>query len=423
MSDKKLNKFNLQEVRETLANKGGQEYWRSMDQVAQTPEFEAWVEDEFPNRSSILQIDRRDFIKFMGASMMLAGMAGCRSMFLPTEKIVPYVNKPEDIIPGKALRFATVFTHNQSALGVLVTSYEGRPVKIEGNPSHPNSMGATDHFAQATILDLYDPDRSREVFKKNLPSSWDVLLREARGAMDATDKGKGIFILTESVLSPTLAAELSGLQKAFPAAAVVQYDAVNQDNVLEGSNIARGARLHPRYDLGGVDVIASFDGDFIQSMPENVRMSREFSDKRKTVEMNRLYVVESSPSLTGAMADHRRAVKPSQIEANLRALAQRLGVAGIESGAAKVDARFIAAMASDLGSAAKKVVIVGASASVASHAIAHAINEALSGSVTYHAPVVRQDASQIDALRGLTKAINAGQVGVLVVLGGHPTFD
>ncbi|MBL8047125.1 MAG: TAT-variant-translocated molybdopterin oxidoreductase [Chthonomonas sp.] len=422
MADTKNQGFDIAAVREKLAKKSGPEYWRSFEEVAETPEFHAWVEDEFPNRSSLLDINRRDLIKFMGASMMLAGLAGCRSLVLPTEKVVPYVTKPEDIIPGRPLQFATVLGHNQSALGVLVTSYEGRPVKVEGNPNHPQSKGRSSSFAQAAILDMYDPDRAREVHKKNFPSTWDQLGRDADAAFTAAAKdGKAIVILTETIVSPTLKSQITRFQAKYPNAEVMQYDAVSPDNMLEGNRMALGQPALTVPSLDGAEVILAVDADLFGDMPDSVRLASEFAAGRGLENTNRLYAIESTPTLAGAMADHRRAAKPSLVEAYLEALHTAI-LGGSGSAPTGVDAAFVAKVAADLKGAGKAVVVAGFSVSAAGHAHVAHINDALSG-VQYQAPLMPQPGSQLAGLRKLTQQAAKGEVGALVILGGDPVYN
>src|SRR5690349_8332519 len=175
MDNEKIEKLDLEAVRERLASAEGPEYWRGLEEIAETEEFRQWLDDEFPNRSTLLQINRRELLKYMGAGMALAGLSGCR--FMPQEKIVPYVKQPEELVPGKPLWFATAFTQGGYAKGVLARSNEGRPTKIEGNPSHPASLGSTDVFMQTSIHDLYDPERSRNVTQNGGPSSWEDFLK------------------------------------------------------------------------------------------------------------------------------------------------------------------------------------------------------------------------------------------------------
>ena len=238
-------KLNLNAIRAKLDGKRGEAYFKSLEDVAETPEFQSWIEDEFPNRSSLMEVDRRDFLKVMGASMALAGLAGCRSLVLPNDEAVPYVTAPEDITPGKALWFATAIPHNGSSLGVLVESHEGRPTKIEGNPDHASSKGKTDSFAQAELLNLYDPGRMVFCKKGELESTWEIALRDLRGLVDEHKKngGKGFAVLTEPITSRALKTQLMGLKAQMPGMQIHQYSAVTSDSAVEGSAIAFGQRL------------------------------------------------------------------------------------------------------------------------------------------------------------------------------------
>lgn len=420
-------KLNLNAIRAKLDGKRGEAYFKSLEDVAETPEFQSWIEDEFPNRSSLMEVDRRDFLKVMGASMALAGLAGCRSLVLPNDEAVPYVTAPEDITPGKALWFATAIPHNGSSLGVLVESHEGRPTKIEGNPDHASSKGKTDSFAQAELLNLYDPGRMVFCKKGELESTWEIALRDLRGLVDEHKKngGKGFAVLTEPITSRALKTQLMGLKAQMPGMQIHQYSAVTSDSAVEGSAIAFGQRLHPVYDLSQADVIVSFDADFMHSMPESVRMTGEFSKRRDpdAGTMNRLYAVESTPSLVGAAADHRFAMKPSEVDATLRALAEANGLAGTAKGKAKPDGEAVKAIQRELDGGKRVVFLAGPSLSADCHALVAGLNAAMNAPAAYRAPLMDQGMSQVESLRGLVKNLVSGEVDVLLILGGNPVFD
>ena len=418
-------------LRAQLSEKSGQEYWRSLEEVSNTPEFQRWVEDEFPNRRTLADLDRRDFLKFMGASLMFAGLAGCRAVRLPTEQVAPYAFMPEDSVAGQPLQFASAFAHNGTAIGVLVKSYDGRPGKIEGNPNHPQSLGATDAITQAAILDFYDPERARDVAKGTAPSSWEVFLRESRAALEfqARTKGAGLRVLTDGITSLTTAAQLAEMQAKFPLMRVTQYCASGPENELEAARSLFGKPALPVYNLGSAKVVLSLDGDFLGSMPESVRMSGEFMSGRKingkdVAEYNRLYSIESSPTITGAAADHRKAVKTSVVEAYARKIAVAMGIPAPISSGGTIDGAFVSAIAQDLRNGG--VVVAGPEASVATHMLAYAINArigAVGKFVTYHNPVVSSGVSQLEGLRNLVDELTAGQVEVLLILGGNPAYD
>jgi molybdopterin-containing oxidoreductase family iron-sulfur binding subunit len=266
--------------------------------------------------------ERREFLKFMGASLALAGVgASCTRQ--PEEKIYPYSKSPEKTIPGKPSYFATSMPWSRGAIGLIVESHGGRPTKIEGNPDHPASLGATDAFSQAAILGLYDPDRSKAIKRRGRIATWDDFLTELKAALtaQAAKRGAGLRILTETVTSPTLATQLQEVQKLYPQVKWHQWDPVNADNVRRGLRMSQARR----YLFGRAQVIVAIDADFLGSGPDAVRATREIASRRKVRDgssaMNRLYVVETTPSVTGAMADHRLALKTSEIELFARALA------------------------------------------------------------------------------------------------------
>src|SRR3954453_109311 len=249
--------LDLPALRARLAGEGGPRYWRSLEELAETPEFLAYLRREFPDQAG-QRADgpsRRTFLKLMGASLALAGVAGCESQ--PAEKIVPYVRLPEQIVPGKPLYFATQVPLSGYATGVLVESHMGRPTMIEGNPNHPDSLGAIDPMTQAAVLTLYDPDRSRAITRRGLITPWDNFLREAAGVIDAqrARKGAGLRILTETVTSPTLARQLRTLRDDSPEAKWPQYEPAGGDNTRAGSRLAFGEDVAVRYHLDRADVI------------------------------------------------------------------------------------------------------------------------------------------------------------------------
>ena len=213
------------------------EYWRSLDERARTPEFERWLHAEFPAAAEewVSEIHRRDFLRLMGASAALAGLGACTKQ--PLEKIAPYVKQPEQIVPGKPLHFATATTFAGYAQGIVVTSHEGRPTKIEGNPEHPASLGATTVWAQADVVDLYDPDRAQAVTKAGQISTWDDFLQELNVGLEVQQQtgGSGLRILTQTVTSPTLGRQLADLAKKFPNARWHQWDPMTRENAQSAS--------------------------------------------------------------------------------------------------------------------------------------------------------------------------------------------
>ncbi|MFI5387644.1 MAG: TAT-variant-translocated molybdopterin oxidoreductase, partial [Fimbriimonadales bacterium] len=299
MESKEPKRLDLDAVRAKLAGKHGRKYWRGLEEVAETEEFGNWLGDEFPHRSTLLQMDRRSLLKFMGASMALAGLSGCRGVFLDEEKVVPYVKQPEELVPGKPLYYATAVPLSGYGVGVLVESREGRPIKIEGNADHPESQGATSAILQAEILNFYDPDRSQNVMYDGEISTWDVFRAEA-GKMLAEQKakgGSGLRILTETLSSPTLAEQIKGLLAKYPSAKWYQYDPCGRDGAKAAAVKAFGKPVDTIYDLKKAKVIVSLDSDFLMEGPGSLRYARDFADGRRVMgdktDMNRLYALES----------------------------------------------------------------------------------------------------------------------------------
>src|SRR5882672_689590 len=299
------------------AERTGPEYWRSLEELAGSEDFQQALHREFPKGASewVDSVSRRGFLKVMGASLGLAGMTGC--VRLPLEPIVPYVRQPENVIPGRPMFYATATTLGGYASPVLVESHLGRPTKVEGNDLHPASLGGTDIFAQASILGMYDPDRSQSVMSMGDQRSWQAFLGAIRGPLSAQKvlQGAGIRILTPTISSPTLADQLRNFLKSYPQAKWHVYEPVNRDNVLEGAKMAFGQPVETRYDLENADVIVSLDADFLYAgFPGNVRYIRDFAKRRNPDgNMNRLYVIESTMTSTGAKADHRLPVTASEI--------------------------------------------------------------------------------------------------------------
>jgi len=421
--------------------KSGPEYWRSLEELAGSPAFQEALHREFPKGAAewVDSVSRRGFLKVMGASMALAGMTGC--VRLPLEPIVPYVRQPEDVIPGRPMFYATAMTLGGYASPLLVESHLGRPTKIEGNDQHPASLGGTDIFAQASILGLYDPDRSQSVMELGDQRSWQAFINAIRGPLSAQKalQGAGIRILTPTISSPTLADQLRNFLKIYPQAKWHVYEPVNRDNVLEGAKLAFGQPVETRYDFGKADVIVSLDADFLYAgFPGNVRYIRDFAKRRNPDgNMNRLYVVESTPTTTGAKADHRLPMRAVDIEDFVRGLSLLLtwnlnggGVStGLDPSASwNADERAVAiGLVRDLAvHRGSSVVIPGDHQSPWVHAIAHAINRELGNvdkTVFYTEPVDANPVNQSQSIETLIADIHGGGVDLLVIVGGNPAYD
>jgi MoCo/4Fe-4S cofactor protein with predicted Tat translocation signal len=422
-------------LRDASRGAQGPRYWRGLEELADTPEFRNHLENEFPHgpNDPDTKFDRRDLLKVMAASAAFAGLSGCTK--LPTQKIVPYVRQPEEIVPGKPLFYATATTLGGVATGILVESHMGRPTKIEGNPDHPGSLGAADSFSQASILGLYDPDRSQAEIHDGRIGSWAAFqdeLATALGAEKGTG-GAGVRLLTGTVTSPTLGDQINTFLKAYPSAKWVQYESVTRDNVREGAKLAFGEYVNTVYRVDQADVIVALDSDFLTSGPGCVRYARDFAKKRRVErpesKMNRLYAVESTPTNTGAMADHIVRMRASDIEGFARALAQALGISGVAgpSSAPNVPANWIPALARDLKQRpGATLVVAGDQQPPFVHVLAHAMNQALgnvSKTVYYTDPIETSLANQWDSIGQLAADIRAGSVTTLLIVGCNPAYD
>lgn len=420
-------------LREKLASQQGPAYWRSLGELAETEEFKEFLEKEFPRQAAPLEggLDRRDFLKLLGASLALAGLSACARPPLPEEKIVPYVRAPAEVTPGKPLFYATAVTYGGFAEGVLAESHQGRPTKLEGNPDHPASRGATGASTQAEVLSLYDPDRSSAVRERGQERGWDDFVAALQAAVQGLEGGEGLAVLTEHVTSPTLASQLRQVQATFPQAAWYQWDPLHPDNEVAGMRLAFGADVRPVYDLTRADVIVSLGADFLDRGPGRLAYARDFAQRRRVLRadaaMNRLYQLESSPSPTGVVADHRVALKPSEVAAAAATVAARLGVqAPAAQAPAGLSTALLDAMVADLQAAgANAVVIAGHEQPPVVHALAAAINAALGAvgtTVTYVESPSARPAVHVEEIAALTQAMRSGAVRALLILGGNPVY-
>jgi molybdopterin-containing oxidoreductase family iron-sulfur binding subunit len=424
------SKRNFALMRDKILSEGGKQYWRSIDEYVDSPEFEEFVKREYPVHSEDwnTSFSRRNFVKLMGATLAFAGLSGC--VIQPAEKIVPYVRTTPDMLPGVPLFFATAMSIGGHATGLLAKSYEGRPVKLEGNPEHPGSNGSTHVFAQAALLDMYDPDRSQEVQFRGTPKSWQNFMTSIRSAIEENrvDGGGGIRFLTPTVTSPTLIDQFRRLRAELPNFRWYQYEPVNNDNAMAGARMAFGSPVHSVYRFDQAERILSLDADIFSGtnpryMGDTIA-GRRVNEQRH--EMNRMYVVETTVSLMGAKADHRLAVKPSQMPEIAKAIAAALGVGGATSTYSQ-NGSWISAMAKDLMEhRGRSLVVAGDNQPPIVHALAHAMNGALGNvgtTVTYTDPLAVSERTQIEGLRELVTDIDAGRVKMLVIMGGNPTYN
>ena len=428
--------ISLDAIRDKLSRSQGSQYWRSLEELSNTTTFQELLHREFPAQASEWNdpVGRRNFLKLMGASLALAGLTACTRQ--PNETIAPYVRQPEQMVPGKPLYYATAMEMGGSATGLLVESHEGRPTKIEGNPDHPASLGATDIFAQASVLTLYDPDRSQTLTQIGEITAWSAFLGAIRPLVTAQRglQGAGLRILTETVVSPTLADQLQKLLTALPRAKWHQYDGAGRGNANEGARLALGQYVNTIYQFDKADVVLSLDADFLSCGPGNLRYARDFISRRRLLEgqteMNRLYVVESQLTSTGAKADNRLAVRPSEVETFARAVAMMVGAQTGGSNAQLLGDRlskWSEAVARDLKQhGGSSIVIAGEYQPPIVHALAHAMNSALGNvgkTVLYTDPVEARPENQIQSIQELAQDLDSGQIDLLVILGGNPVYN
>src|SRR6201996_1803582 len=408
--------------------------WQGLDHAAARPGFDRRIEQEFPAQASewVDPVSRRGFMKLMGASMAMAGLAGCTKQ--PDEPIYPYVKAPEDLILGKPNYFATVFPFSTGALPLLVKSDAYRPIKVDGNPEHPMSMGGSDPLSQASLLGLYDPDRSQHVLYHLETSSFANFQAGLVRDLASMPGGQGLYILSATITSPTLAAQWKAALTRLPQAKLVQYDPVNRDSARRASKAAFGDFYDARYQLDKADVILSLDADFLSGIthPGFVKLSHDYANRRKlmdpSIEMNRLYAVESMPTTTGFKADHRLKLKASRGGACPRAISAAVGAgsSGSSGGWTGEQQAFIAALAADLkANAGKCVVIPGEQQSPAVHLAAIALNQALGNvgkTVVYTETVNPMPSIQGEDIVTLVNDIKAGKVDWLLILNANPVY-
>jgi len=417
----------LVQIRERLKGVRGKKYWRSVDELANTPEFQAAVEKEFPGSPHAWgdEVSRRGFLKFMGASAALAGLAGCTKQ--PDEPIYPYIKQPEDLILGKPNYFATAHPFVTGAVPLLVKSDQYRPIKIDGNPEHPYNQGSSDPFTQATLLDLYDPDRSQHVKYRDENREWAEFAVKFREKVISTKDGTGIYFLSETITSPTLARQWREVQKKYPKAKLVQYDPA-----IAGTALAAG--LNVQYDLTDADVIVSLDADFLSgaAYPGFHQLVRQYAERRKDPKkLNRLYAIESTPTTTGLKAEHRLGLRASEIPAFAAELAKAVGVIRVEAPSyawTDEQKKFLVALAKNLKThAGKSVVIPGIYQDQSVQAMASAINTAIGayGKLALlggdpNGPAI---GSQLTGLKSLIFDLNAGKVDWLVILNANSIYS
>jgi molybdopterin-containing oxidoreductase family iron-sulfur binding subunit len=424
-------------IRRRLGDARGRTFWRSLDELCETPAFRAFLEHEFPRHLAAAPegAGRRHFLKLMAASLGVAGLAACTRQ--PEERIVPYVRQPEHAIPGHPLYFATAAPLGGYGVGILVESHDGRPTKIEGNPQHPASLGASDAMTQAALLGLYDPDRAQVLTHVGEIRPWSALvdaIGQVRAAQTASG-GAGLRLLTGAVGSPTLAAQIEALLGEFPEARWHRWEPAGAFHARQGAVLAFGEAVETQYRFAHARVVVALDADFLMRGPGRIRAARDFAAARRLTgdgpDPARLYAAESTLTATGSAADHRIAVRSADVEAIARHLARELGVPASENADAPVlrtHRPWVDAVVAELRAfAGQSLVVPGDEQPPAVHALAHAINHRLGNAgttVVYTAPVpaepVQDDAA---SLRALVADMRAGTVECLVIVGGNPVYD
>jgi molybdopterin-containing oxidoreductase family iron-sulfur binding subunit len=425
-------------------------YWRHAAEFNGDIALDSEKHREFPSEDAgtLDATGRRNFMKVMGASMMMAGLTSCARQ--PDEKIVPYVKPPEDAVAGQFNYYATAVPCAGFALGAVATSYEGRPTKIEGLVEHPASLGSSSIHAQASILDLYSPDRLESIAHVGTMATWNQFVVEIGKSMQGVDavQGASLAILTETITSPTIAKQMEKLLALYPSAQWFQHDPMGGNNARVGTVDAFGEFVAPVINFKKAKVVLSLDANFLEEGPAHVRYARDFSVTRAASasadapdyearegfahdEMSRLYVAECTPTLTGSAADHAIRLRYPHVETLARAIAQNLGVAGAAANAenaAALPAEWLAAVLEDLAAhKGSAVVVAGDAQPPVVHSLAHAINAALgaveSGLVTYIASPEARPVDQRQSVAKLVESLNAGGIALLVILGGNPIYN
>jgi molybdopterin-containing oxidoreductase family iron-sulfur binding subunit len=425
------------------APSSGRRYWRSTDELADTPEFREWLEREFPSSAAQLNGDewsRRSFLKLMGASVALAGF-GVSSCRRPEMHLVPFTKTVEWTIPGKFLYYSTAMPRRNGAIPLLVTTVDGRPIKLDGNPLHPASNGASDVFVQAAINELYNPLRAKRIAENGKTTTAAAFEKYLGDLRTKIGDGAGLAFLVEETHSPTRERIRGELEKMFPRMHWCVYDPLRSEAQNFATQISFGdnLRLVPRIERA--DVILALDSDFLDCGEGDIASSRAFSFRRRVSSgkdaMNRLYVVENRYTLTGAMADHRLRLPASQIPLVAHAIATRVATATKDSGlgsilatlqvpagTAQFDEQWLNEAANDLVSkSGAGLVLAGPQQPVVVQLLAYGINSALKN-VGSTVLLREHHRNQRDnSILQLAGDIVGGRIKQLFILGANPVFN
>lgn len=434
-------------------------YWRSLDEIEAAPRVQAWLNNEFLSYvpEELRRPSRRGFLAFMGASAALAGFTGCR---WPRETILPHSRLPDNRTPGEPVKFATAMEIDGYGLALLATSVDGRPIKIDGNDLHPLLKGKSSSWMQASLLSLYDPDRSRgpieqrtrpqtspasggaSVSARAPETNWSAFVAATNKVLEElrSRRGAGLAVLASPSDSPSRAALQRKLLETLPQAQWLEWSPLSRGSVARGTLAAFGRSVRPMLKLDAADVVVSLDDDFLYHHPAAIRYAADFASRRKPRDgrMSRLYVAEAGVSLTGSLADERIQLRPSQIPSFAVRIAAALAGQGLESmrsvaaqlSSPPADARLDAAaaqIARDLIAAkGAGVVTAGAHGPAELHALIAWINEALGNAghtVRYLEEPRTVQPSEADGIRKAADWLKSGQARVILVLGGNPVYD
>ncbi len=421
-------------------NMNGKKYWRSLDEINQTPEFEQFLKNEFSEGTFDVPngMSRRKFLSIMGASIALAGLASCRR---PVEKIIPYAIAPENIVPGTPKYYSTNIPFGSESYGVIVENHEGRPTKLEGNPNHPSTLGKSNAWLQASILDMYDPDRAQSVLHngyesklENFATEWKSLDKDFKPS-----QGDGLAVFSETLNSPTYLRLKQDFLSKYPKAKWVTWDPVSDEMIHDGIRLATGRDYDPVYHYEKAKVVVSLDADFLNTETHSIRHTVDFMQGRRVNDendsMNRLYVVENSLSVTGGIADHRYRLSHGKIGAFAAALAVELKSMGLSiPGVSELsdyknhsfNRKWINALANDLIQNRKQsLVVAGRSQSANVHSLVFAINYALKnrGTTVEYFSSDKNNRSDTKDLRSLVVDMKNGDISTLVIFGGNPAYN
>lgn len=403
-------------------------HWRTLEQLADDPSFVARAGQEFPGLAKALASpnDRRRVLKLMAAAFAMGGLGGC-DVGAPGGTLIPAVRIPPNIIPGLPDFYSTAHVLDGYASGVVVKHQMGRPIKVEGNPGHPASLGATDAIAQAQVLDFYDPDRAWAIAEHGLPADRQRMLTAlaAQRVRIANNRGAGFRVLTGTVASPTLAGQLDALLTRYPEARWHQWDPVSRDNIWKGAGLAYGQPVEAVPKLDSADVVLAIDSDLLSSAPGHLRFARDFASRRnptRTQKMLRLYAVEPTPSLTGSVADHRFIAGPRELHEIITALAAGILQQSPPSAGLDWVSKVVADLTANTGRA---LVHLGPNQPPEVHALVHAINNklgAIGTTLDLIAPVIHSPIDQAASLNNLVEDMHAGKVSTLLIIDGNPAY-